>query len=193
MAEERATVAIIAGPNGSGKSTFYREFLRDAFPVFVNADEIAAHLAGVPQDRSLEAARQAEAARNRLLEQRATFALETVFSRREYWLQFILRCQAQGNRVWLYFICTETPAINVFRIGTRVEQGGHSVPPDKVQERYPKSLRTAVGAKDLVDELWLYDNSRLARTHRLVARFVQGKALDVSHEIPRWAQSFFES
>ena len=41
-------IVIIAGPNGAGRSTFAREFLPNAAgcPIFVNADLIAAELAG---------------------------------------------------------------------------------------------------------------------------------------------------
>jgi len=41
-------IVIIAGPNGAGRSTFAREFLPNeaGCPIFVNADLIAAELAG---------------------------------------------------------------------------------------------------------------------------------------------------
>jgi predicted ABC-type ATPase len=61
----RPRLAIIAGPNGSGKSTFFDTYLRAEFPLFVNADEIATRLPGVPESlRQLTAAEMAEKERS---------------------------------------------------------------------------------------------------------------------------------
>jgi predicted ABC-type ATPase len=47
MMIDQKRVIIIAGPNGAGKTTFAREFLPNEadYPVFINADLIAAGLA----------------------------------------------------------------------------------------------------------------------------------------------------
>ncbi len=52
------TLGIVAGPNGSGKTSFYDQFLKQRFPLWVNADEIALTLTE-PSDpkRNLAAAR----------------------------------------------------------------------------------------------------------------------------------------
>ena len=103
-------LAILAGPNGSGKSTFFDAYLRSEFPVFVNADEIAGGLSGVPEGRRhLMAAEMAEEERNRLIGQGSSFAFETVFSRTDYWLAFIRRAKDRGFFVGLFFLCTEDP------------------------------------------------------------------------------------
>jgi predicted ABC-type ATPase len=148
------TLAIIAGPNGSGKSTFFNLFLQGAFSVFVNADEIAKKLSDTQESsRALLSADVAEERRNQLIEQATSFAFETVFSRTDYWIDFIRRAKTCGFIVCLYFLCTEDSALNVGRVATRVAEGGHPVPIDKSQSRYPGSIRTAVRAVVLARSL----------------------------------------
>jgi predicted ABC-type ATPase len=188
----KPTLAIIAGPNGSGKSTFYELFLRDAFPLFINADRIAEKLLTIPEEqRNLEAARHAENERAILLSKAATFAFETVFSRAEHWLRFIERAKALNYEIKLFFLCTESPALNVARIAIRAESGGHFVPTDKVINRYARSIETAVKAQSLVDELWIYDNSHLDRTPRLLGLFVRGQVEYIADQPSGWALPFF--
>lgn len=182
---------IVAGPNGSGKSTFFTHYLSSKFPIFINADEIARTLTEIPErERDIAAARQATNERLRLLDGGRSFAFETVFSRSQYWLEFISQAKSRGFRVHLSFICTEAPALNVARVAERVEAGGHPVPTDKVTARYPRSIQTAVMAKDLVDELWLYDNSNLNESPTLVAVFSGGRAEYVGGSLPRWCEAF---
>jgi predicted ABC-type ATPase len=68
-------LAVVAGPNGAGKSTFFAAQLRSEFSVFVNADEIAAGLREMPEEkRQIVAAENAEARRNRLIDEKTSFA-----------------------------------------------------------------------------------------------------------------------
>lgn len=187
----RPRLEIIAGPNGSGKSTFFDTYLRAEFPLFVNADEIATRLPGVPESlRQLTAAEMAEKERSRLIDEATSFAFETVFSRTDYWLDFIRRAKARGFFIALFFLCTEDPALNAGRVATRVEEGGHSVPISKIVSRYAGSIRTAVQAIDLVDELWLYDNSAWNKSPALIARVVSGRTDYVATNLPRWSEPF---
>ena len=183
----------MAGPNGAGKSTFFAAQLRSEFSVFVNADEIAAGLREMPEEkRQIVAAENAEARRNRLIDEKTSFAFETVFSRTDYWLSFIRHAKEHSFHVELYFLCTDDPLLNVARVETRVRQGGHSVPIGKIQSRYSGSLRTAVQAVDLVDEFWLYDNSRLNETPSLIAAMASGELVYLSPDRPLWSMPLFE-
>jgi predicted ABC-type ATPase len=185
-------LAIVAGPNGSGKSTFFNTWLKPEFPVFVNADEIAALLRHLPEKaRQIAATQQAEAERNRLIGQRTSFAFETVFSRTEYWLRFIEDAKERGFLIRLFFLCTDDPLLNAARVETRVREGGHSVPLEKISARYPGSIRTAVQAIGLVDKLWLFDNSRLNESARVVAAISAGNLVYRSSDQPRWTEPFF--
>jgi predicted ABC-type ATPase len=90
----------------------------------------------------------------------------------------------------LNFICTEHPSLNVARVQTRVQQGGHDVPSSKVHSRYSGAIRTAVAAKAIVDFCHLYDNSEHNQAHRLVARFRHGEPDFLDPQQPGWTQPF---
>ena len=81
--------------------------------------------------------------------------------------------------------------LNAARVSTRVREGGHSVPVEKISARYPGSIRTAVQAIGLVDKLWLYDNSRLNESARIVATISAGNLVYRSPRQPRWTEPFF--
>jgi len=95
---------------------------------------------------------------DRLLEQRIQFSFETVFSH-ESKLAFMQRARDAGFKVYLYFIATNSPEINVDRVRIRVDAGGHNVPKDKIIERYGRSLRKVLPAIDLCYHAFVFDNS----------------------------------
>ena len=46
----------------------------------------------------------------------------------------------RGHRIYLYFVATDDPEINLDRVRRRVMQGGHPVHDDKVKKRYRQSI-----------------------------------------------------
>ena len=83
---------------------------------------------------------------------------ETVFSHPSK-LELIRQARAFGYFVRLFFICTDSPRINVSRVAKRFASGGHDVPGDKVTQRYHRSLRYGAQAMRLVQRGYLFDNS----------------------------------
>ena len=73
--------------------------------------------------------------REEMLRLRRRFSFETVFSH-ESNLDIMHRAAGQGYKVYLYYVGTESPEINKFRVEYRVTQGGHYVPPDTIEKRY---------------------------------------------------------
>jgi predicted ABC-type ATPase len=190
--DRNPTLCIVAGPNGSGKTSFYEQFLRQQFPLWVNADEIGRTLTHVAESkRDLAAARLAEDQRERLIAERVTFAFETVFSRTDHWIGFLRRAKELGYRMELFFLCTADPVMNAARVKTRMGRGGHAVPLDRVVARYPGSIRTALEARKIVDELWLYDNTEWDYTPLLLGCWENQQAKHVTESVPRWAEPFF--
>jgi predicted ABC-type ATPase len=68
--------------------------------------------------------------REELLKQNLKFSFETVFSHRSK-LDIMKRAAENGYKVYLYFVSTESPDINIYRVSLRKEKGGHDVPPER--------------------------------------------------------------
>lgn len=185
------TLLVLAGPNGSGKSTLYTQEVEADFPTFVNADLIAKTLEIEDEvDRNIEAANRAEKLRLELLEKRTTFAMETVFSRTDYWLGFLRNARSKGYHVWVLFVCLESAELSISRVASRVRKGGHDVEADKIVKRRLGAIQTAVAAIQVAHQLWLFDNSVPNQQARLVARFLDGKEEFRSPNLPAWTAAF---
>jgi len=61
--------------------------------------------------------------------------------------------------VYLYYIGTEDPAINVDRVSRRAEQGGHFVDAPTVIARYARSMALIKSARNFVYRAYFFDNS----------------------------------
>lgn len=123
---------------------------------------------------------------------------ETLFSHPSK-LDIIRRAVSLGYFVRLFFICTESPRINVDRVAERFAKGGHSVPGNKVSERYNRALLYGAEAMRLVQRGYLYDNSADAseseHPFRLIFRTIDGrnyKLYTPPEQLPR-AYSYFLS
>lgn len=65
------------------------------------------------------------------------------------------------------------------------------MPGDRIAARYFRALELAVRARDVADELWLFDNSVRGRGPRLVARFVGGTLTARRGPLPGWVTKTF--
>ena len=63
-------------------------------------------------------------------------------------LLLLKRAKKKGYFVRCYYVLTADPMINVWRVRSRVESGGHDVPEEKIIKRYDKALALV---KDLID------------------------------------------
>ncbi len=77
--------------------------------------------------------------RKKLLMDKKRFSFETVFSHQSK-LDIMKVAGTLGYKVYLYFVSTESPEINKFRVRSRAKQGGHDVPPELIESRYYRSL-----------------------------------------------------
>ena len=108
----------------------------------------------------------ADAIRRELLAEGRTFTFETVMSSRDK-VAFMQEARAKGYRVYLYFVATDDPEINLDRVRRRVMQGGHPVPDDKVRKRYRESIDLMTEACDVAHRAYIFDNS--GSGHKLLA------------------------
>ncbi|MGB8932319.1 MAG: AAA family ATPase [Anaeromyxobacteraceae bacterium] len=171
---------IVGGPNGAGKSTVAVKHLDALIPV-VSPDTIAA----ASSMTALEAGKAAIREQERLLAERAVFAIDTTFSgKRE--LDLLSRAKAAGYRVYLVFVGIDSPQDCLKRIEERVSNGGHDVAPEDVVRRYHRSMRNLALAAPVVDRLYLLDNALKAR--RLVLLMDRGRTRFLARHPPEWAR-----
>jgi predicted ABC-type ATPase len=128
----------------------------------------------------------AEFLREKELEAGNNFSFETVMSH-ENKIQFIRRANRLGYHVYLYFICTDDVRVNIERVKTRVREGGHFVPEEKIRTRYLRTLDLLYPALKASYKSYLFDNSdemieiaRINRDKRLHWN------LEAIHETPNW-------
>lgn len=166
---------LVVGSNGAGKTTFINEHLRPSLPAgvpYVNADEIAKQRwPANPSAHAYDAALIAANTRARLISRGLPFIAETVFSHPSK-LDLIKLARAEGYRV-IVRVLLVPEELTVERVASRVRAGGHSVPEQKIRERYHRLWPLAAHAIALVDRAVVYDNSRPTGP-AIVAEFTYG-------------------
>jgi predicted ABC-type ATPase len=179
----RPVVVGLVGPNGAGKSTFYQAHLREAGLRFVNADEIGREL-GLD---AYSAAKVADKVRRELAKAGESFVFETVFSDPVgEKLAFLSDVATLGYNVVLCFIGLADAAQSEERVTMRVLMGGHDVPTDKIESRYPRVLQNLDRALRDVPCVLVFDNSDLRRPYRLVAETRKGELVQKPQRLPEW-------
>lgn len=181
---------MLVGGNGSGKSSFYDAYLKAQGILFINADEIAITLDRENAEKvSYRAAKIAEQLRDDLLAQGTSFCFETVFSHPSK-IDFIAAAKAQGYEVIMVFVHLDNNELNQARVAQRVDEGGHSVPIDKIISRIPRTLEQVHRAIPLADETYILDNSLIDNPFRQVAVIKQGALHIKMKALPEWAKRF---
>ena len=156
---------VVAGPNGSGKTSITEQLyeLKHKWMAgceYINPDKIAQEKYGDWNNREsvLKAAQEAELLRWKFLDEKRDFAFETVLSAPDK-VEFIREAMNRGFFVRIFFVGTESPQININRVGIRYLEGGHCVPIEKIVSRYHKSMGNILELATFVDRVYFYDNS----------------------------------
>ena len=184
--DERPLIVALAGPNGAGKTTFYHAHLKPAALRFVNADVLAHELNLEPY----AAARTADALRRELVRLRESFIFETVFSDPVAdKLAFLKEAASVGYNVVLIYIAIASPQASEDRVAMRVSQGGHDVPTEKLESRFPRTLANLKAAIRELPHVLVFDNNDLSAPFRRVAVFEQGRMVESARSMPRWIKS----
>ncbi len=191
--QHKPVLIVIAGPNGSGKTTItskilHHEWLEDA--EYINPDYVAQNKFGNWNDRDavLEVAKYCEKWREECLKKRKSLIFETVLSAKDK-VDYIRRAKQNGYFIRLFFVCTNSPEINVSRIAQRVLKGGHDVPIEKIKSRFYKSIDNCKEISSFVDRTYVYNNSADNAKPVLLFRMTEGKlAKQYVVLIPLWAR-----
>lgn len=131
------------------------------------------------------AADLAEFIRQQLVANGISFTYETVMSHKSK-IEFLQTAKKQGYRIYLYFVATEDPEINISRVNVRVAQHGHNVAPNVVIKRYYKSLQQLKAAVKISNRAYIWDNSGTASL--LIAEITDGEdvAMMDTDKVPNW-------
>ena len=197
MKEVCPRLIVFAGPNGSGKTTFATNIAHHKWGQgcrVLNADELAERLGGWNRPECVaEAQLRIRKELHEALENRQDIMYETVFSHPSK-LDIIRQARALGYFVRLFFVCTESPRINIDRVADRYAKGGHSVPGDKVSSRYNRALMYGADALHLVQRGYVYDNSKPAteteNSFNLLFRTIDGESLKLYSSPETWPQAY---
>ena len=181
-------VVVFAGPNGSGKSTVVDNALalNQCPKTFICPDNYVAAEDKDDAEAIKAAMRKAEAVRHSELANGNSFSFETVLSMPDK-LEFIRYAQWQGYTVHVVYVTTEDPEINIERVKTRVAQGGHDVPEDKLRARYERSMNLMFDVIREADRVDFYDNS--GNTPRFVA-MKNDIAICTCDDVPAWLETY---
>ncbi|MEO6952261.1 MAG: zeta toxin family protein [Polyangia bacterium] len=169
--DARPIVVAIAGPTGAGKSTFFHAHLAQTGLRFVNADDLAREL-GLD---AYAAAELAKSVHRGLVQQRASFVFETVFSDPVGdKVRFLRECQAAGYTVLVCYIALDDAGFSEERVAMRVLQGGHDVPTKKLVARFPRSRENLRLAIAQLPRVLVFDNTDLRRPFHKVGEYADG-------------------
>ncbi len=131
----------------------------------------------------------ADLIRNKLIESSKSFTFETVMSFPDK-VELLRKAQLKGYRIYLYYVATEDPSINISRVRYRVKMGGHSVPEDKIVSRYKRSLDLLIHAIQFTNRSYIFDNS--THEHIWLAEITDGQTLEMkTDQVPAWFKKAF--
>jgi predicted ABC-type ATPase len=164
---------LIAGPNGSGKTTL-AQALRQGDETFfegvtwINPDDILTEIINrrglnrgeVGLDVLLEAAQTADKNILACIETGSSFVRETVLSTSRL-KPMVQSALDRDFKLGLIFIILSSSEDCVERVSMRVKLGGHNVAPEKVRERWQKSIQQVAWFAQRAEIFLAYDNSEL--------------------------------
>lgn len=125
--------------------------------------------------------------RHFLINNKRSFSFETVFSHPSK-LEFIKFAHQNDYKIYLYFIGTETPIMNLERVKDRVKKGGHFVHGDKIEKRYFLTMDLLIDMLKNVDETYLWDNS--GTKHNYIGNIKDGILNLEFSNIPNWIDTY---
>lgn len=118
------------------------------------------------------------------------FSFETVFSHPSK-VEFLRIANIRRFKVYFYFVGTESPEINLYRVASRVQNQGHNVPMDRIINRYRRAMNLMWGAAQYAYQAYFFDNSVDNQPSNMFAHFkvIEGKKVwDIpsNDNVPIW-------
>ena len=138
------TLIIVAGCNGSGKSTFSKAIIDNPYylkPVLIDGDKLYAAEYKKLRDSEFREAFAKTATSKIFMEvkeasikESSSFSYETNFNTSPK--DIIEEFRNANFKIHLHYLCLPTVTKAIERVGLRVEQGGHFVHNDEIEQRF---------------------------------------------------------
>jgi predicted ABC-type ATPase len=146
------------------------------------------NIASAQKINSYQAAGIADYLRDLCTENNVRYCFESVFSHPAK-LEDLRKAKNKGYEVYLYFICLDSPELNIKRVSSRVLEGGHFVPDDKIIDRYARTLALLPELLLLASRAFIFDNSKSSERFKLIASKKRNSDLldlEPLSEYPTW-------
>ncbi len=172
---QKPVLIMLSGTAGAGKTTFHESMLRAVFPSLLKASASPIEQAETNKERC------------RLLGTGHSF----VYQDTTIDPSAIRDAQQAGFDVKVFYIGTEDPNLNIGRVLLRVSNGGPLAALARIPDDYAQGLKHLRDAKEVADDIMLFDNTTSGRGHRLVAHFQAGRLMKVARPVPKWIYRVF--
>lgn len=174
-AAEPQALWIIAGPNGSGKSSAYGLASVDE-PMgsiwIINPDLLTKRIrdqeAMEAVDANLAAVQRIETWLYASIDTHQTIGVETVLSTDKF-RRLVEHARSRGFAIHLIYVFLDPVELNIERVRTRVQKGGHDVPEDRIRSRRLRSFDQFGWFFTHADRADVFDNSG-ATPRRVLAK-----------------------
>lgn len=197
-------IYVLAGTNGGGKSSLMGAMLLQQGVEYFNPDLAAQRiLSANPGVSQIEANSAAWQEGKRLLErainEKLDFAFETTLGGKTI-ANLLDQALSQGIEVRVWYVGLDSVERHITRVRSRVLQGGHDIPEERIRERYTQSRLNLIRLLPRLTELLLYDNSKEADPRagtapepRFLLRVTQCKVRETCELtiVPGWAKPIF--
>jgi predicted ABC-type ATPase len=204
VAEKTGFIYVLAGTNGAGKSSIAGEMLLACGTVFFNPDDAARLILeknpGISQPEANSTAwQEGKRLLERAIREKSNYAFETTLGGKTI-TRLLQMALSEGIEVRMWYVGLEGVDLHIARVRSRVRQGGHDIPEERIRQRYTESRLHLIDLVPRLTELFVYDNSKEADPaagvapepelvlHRVRGRIIESCAVD---RVPQWAKPIF--
>lgn len=157
----RPFIVVLAGVNGSGKSSLGGAMLQNVGLTWFNPDALSRELlvrGGVsPEEANSQAWQHGRELLEVAIAQRTNHAFETTLGART--IPALLADASRTHDLMMIFVGLSSPEQHIDRVRLRVAQGGHSIPEEKIRERWISSRENLIALLPHLARLQVFDNS----------------------------------
>lgn len=199
-------IYVLAGTNGAGKSSIIGAMFLEKGVEFFNPDVAAGRVLsanpGISQSEATSVAwHEGVRLLERALAESKDFAFETTLGGNTI-SNLLSRALSDGMEVRIWYVGLDSVEHHIARVQSRVKDGGHSIPEDRIRERYMRSRFNLIELLPQLAELLLYDNSEEADPKsdampkpKLMLHVINGKISKSCplESVPEWAKPIFSA